>query len=98
MLTKTKLIFRDGFLAVQKLKVFTNIQIFKYNVRDLQLKFLILIGQLAGLEDKIGNLTRVIAKMSEEMKEIKEGIKDLKEIKDAQKSHIFLTVSIFLNL
>jgi hypothetical protein len=36
--------------------------------------------------------------MSEDMKEIKEGIKELKEIKEAQKSHIFLTVSIFLNL
>ena len=57
-----------------------------------------MVGQLAGLEDKIGNLTRVIAKMSEEMKEIKKGIKELNEIKEAQKSHIFLTVSIFLNL
>ena len=47
-----------------------------------------MIGRLAKLEEKIDNLTRVIIEMREE-------IKDLKEIKEVQQSHEFLIVSIF---
>ena len=47
-----------------------------------------MIGRLAKLEKKIDNLTWVIIEMREE-------IKDLKEIKEVQQSHEFLIVSIF---
>ena len=57
-----------------------------------------MIEQLARLEEKVDGIAQVIMEMREEIRDlkfIKEELKYLKEIKEFQKPHMFLTVSIF---